>query len=498
MPSRIYNSLFPWLILFIAAFFCYGGFKITRLGFYNDDWILLSYLHLARPGFFSRLAALVRGNDSALFRPFQILSLTTCYVLFGLRPLLWQGTLLLINVGLSFLICRLLEVYGVAKRLALIGGVIFLAFPNKDATMFWPVVMANSLALGLWLLGYLLHLQFIKTGRKSRLGMSAGALLISLATYEQCIFLFPLWLITPFPASARTRRGFAVAAAVTAFFSLYKFIFVPYGLHVQYNKTIILSWMHFVEVYWNGLKSTGDPLVFSYIGRSIAGSFKSSPVVSTLALVWPLAILAAQERRSKSDGRRLAVLGAGMFILGYLPIALSDYMPMPFNHMNRINEVPMVGVVLLLICGLQALGRAKWVEPAACLGAGLLLVCHMGFAQYWVEAYRRQLEVKDLVMRNLASWPRDKILLLLLPERAVAHKAPVFIAHWDISGAARIWTQDRERDADVIAPSFEFGPDGVQTHRGFSSYDSLRLLDVAGKRLVEIKPGNFRRLPATN
>ena len=51
-------------------------------------------------------------------------------------------------------------------RLALLGALLFLVFPDKDATMFWPVAIPISLALLMFLSAYRLHLSYVETGRR--------------------------------------------------------------------------------------------------------------------------------------------------------------------------------------------------------------------------------------------------------------------------------------------------------------------------------------------
>jgi hypothetical protein len=159
--------------------------------------------------------------------------------------------------------------------------------------------------------------------------------------------------------------------------------------------------------------------------------------------------------------------------------------------MNRVNEVPVLGLILALI-GLGTLKlKPRLLERGACALASVLLAVHVGLACFWMESYRRQNVVRDQVLANLSRWPADKTLLLMLPERYVADKVPVFDAKYDITGAVQIWTGDPNRNADTVSPRMDFAPDGVVTSAGHVPYDRFVLLESARGIFTKINYGNF-------
>ena len=487
-----------FLFLLGAAFACYGGPKIALLGFYHDDWCLLSYMFFVPKGFLSGMAGLLAANNTFWFRPLDAALYSVLYTLFGLHPLAWQTALLLTNVLTAFAAGRILIRYGLSERTAAIGALLVLVWPNKDATMFWPFVIINSLSLLALLTSYLAHLEYVDGGRKRFLGASVALLLISLSLYDQCLFLFLLWSVTPRLLEdgipARAKRGALAAAAVAGIFLLYKFAFVPRVMGISYNKSFSFSPSHFFLIFYEGLNAAFGPRLIAFCLRSLRAAFTLSPVVSAAAVLYPWALLkvpAAASRPRRGGSPALIVLGALAYVLGYLPIAVSDYFVTPINQMNRLNEVPVLGLILALI-GLGTLTmKPRHLERGACALASVLLAVHVGLACFWVESYRRQNVVRDQVLANLSRWPADKILLLMLPERYVADKVPVFDAKYDITGAVQIWTGDPNRNADTVSPRMDFAPDGVVTSAGKLPYESFMLLESARGIFTTISYRNF-------
>jgi len=479
------------LVLLAAAFFCYGGPKIVSLGFYLDDWILLSYMRFAPAGFFARVAAMIATGPSYLFRPLDAPLIAGLYGLFGLHPTAWQFGLLVANALMAFVAGRIMLRFGVSERMALLGSIFCLAWPNKDATMLWPLTITNSLSLLAMLTAYLAHLEYVEGGRKRFLGASVALTLVSLGLYDQCFFFFLLWPLTPRlfqnGVAPRAKRGALAAAAASAAFLLYKFVFVPRVLGIHYNKTFVFSPAHFLWVYLAGAESSVGPRLLAFSARSLLTAFRVSPLIAAAAVLYPWIILKLPESETKARrdaALALIALGALIFLLGYLPIAVSDYSPTPLNEGNRVNEVPVMGLILAAF-GLAARAlKTRKIERSACAFASVLLAVHVGLSCYWVESYRRQNVVRDQVLANLSRWPANKRLLLLLPERYVAGKVAVFEANYDITGAVRIWTDDQTREADTISPRLPFTPDGLLYPAGLVPYSSMLLLDSARDSLT--------------
>lgn len=502
------QDIFALVLLAAAGFLCCGGPHITQLGFYHDDWDFLRILYFSKPGLFSHVVALAHTSRSLFFRPFDILLYAGLYTLFGLHPLPWQMTLLVINVSLAFTVYKLLTHYQVKERPALLGALLFLAYPSKDATMFWPSAILSSLSLLVFLAAFLCHLRYVENARRSFFWAALSMLLLSLTIYDQCFFLFFLWLLTPSLRQGhgfdRARRSVAAAGTVVVLVSAYKFLFIPYGLGIAFNKSIVFSFKHFLVVYASGVSVNLGPALMSYVLESAYQATIRFPIITIGAIVlpwtaWSMKLAPKQEDSDRS--RVLLLLGAGIFVLGYLPIALSDYWPMSFNHMNRINQVPILGLILAAVGALRYQRHRVWFERIACLLASILLAAHVAFAGYWAESYRIQIRVRTLIEQYSGQWPADTTLLLLIPgylrqgkEYFVADKAPIFVAPWDITGASQIWTDDPTRKADVLTLRSRFFAQGILTRPGAAMlpYESVRVLDVNRGIFAKVGYSNFK------
>lgn len=486
-------------VVLAATFLCFGGPRMGSLGFYHDDWAFLWVLDSAPGGFWGRMAALASHHSSLLLRPLEIPLYTAIFALSGTEPLAWQALLLLATAAAAWgafgLLCR----FGVGRGPALLGALMFLAYPNKDGAMYWPCLLVGPLALAAWLAAYRLHLDFVETGRGRSLGLSLACLGASLMVYDNCIALLPVWLITPALADrgvpTRARAGCAAAAAVLALVLVYKFVIAPRFIGVGFNKPMALSAAHFLSVYRLGIESSLGPALAKIAWDFFALSLEAVPFLAVSALILPWTALAWGTSESPAPAwRPLLALGAALFLLGYLPFTISDYVPRATTHMNRVNLVPAMGLALAAVAlAAGPLRPLRRVLPAL---VGVGLAAHVGFALAWAESYRLQLGVRDAIVRGLDRWPADARLLLLTPRFFVDNKAPIFLAHWDISGAARIWTRDPSRQADVITPQTDFRPEGVR-HRGETlAYEKVRVLDVArGVLLSDLKPSDFSRSP---
>jgi hypothetical protein len=387
--------------------------------------------------------------------------------------------------------------------LAVLGGLIILAHPSKDANLFWPLNVISPLSLLFYLVGHLAFLAHVESGGLRPLAACLGALLLSMTTYDQTAFLPLCWMITPglFKEgfSPRAKKGVLLALGLVAAFLCYKLFLAPRLFEIPYSKAVLLSPTQFLKTYLGGLNALFGPSLLLGI---LTGLWRSaaSPLVLLLGLALPWLCLSlfrrsdAGQRSAPADS--LALLGAAVFLLGYLPVAFSDYVPTPLNHQNRINLAPSLGIVLAAlgcVAGKIPMGRGP-VVLAAC--AGVFLAASAGFAKTWAESYRLQCGVVELVERKLPSWPQDKLLLVLLPDRYVDRKAPVFDAYWDISGAIRLATGDARRRAAVVSPRMRFEPDRIiEAGHADLSYGEVVLLDVGRGELSDVAFEDLSRLP---
>lgn len=491
-----------FLVILASGAVCFGGADLLRLGFYHDDWTFLSALHFAGGGLAGHMAALLRDVPALALRPTIVPLYALGHRLFGLAPLPWQLSLLAANALLALAVYAIASRFGASRRLALTAAVLYLAYPSKDATMFWPGAVVCSASLAAFLFSYLAHLEHVRSGSRIRRVLAPALLLLSLTTYELALFLIPVFLLTPASAdpraAARRRRGFLDAALVVGLLLAYKFLIVPRLPGIGTVKALQLSPSHFAWVYAAAVNAAAGPKLAGAVLLAAWKTLRAAPWLAAAAAAICVFLLKREPGEAPAangDRRRLLLMGAAMAVLGCLPLALSDYAPTPLNHQNRVNQVFLLGPVLMLTAHLAG-QRARKAEVAALAVAAVFLTAHAGFASVWAESYRRQLRVRDLILARAAEWPADAVLLVLLPERYVERKAPVFDAHWDISGAARIWTGDRSRSAMTVRPGLvaSCSERGIGLPGAVRPLSSVRLLDAGAGTLAAPGPADCPRL----
>lgn len=472
---------------------------MTRLGFYHDDWALLQQM-IAHGGGLAELIAFQLRRTVHLYRPLSVLCWTLPYWFFGLRPLGWHLLMTALTGGLGAALYSILREHGASELNAVLAALIFMAFPNADATLFWPdVAMILSMSLLCFLLAYREHLRYMRDGLEGARWRSAALLFLSLCAYEQPFFLLPIWLFAPgggVERSWRMRRSLALGAAAVVIYALYKFALVPQ--FVPYNKPVSFSARHALFVCYMALRAVADPRWIFYLLQVAWRGVHWHPLLALGALLTPAAAWRALDRENASGSaktaRTLIFWGGSLYALAYVPFFFSDYAPAAYDHMNRLNQLPAIGLAALA-CGWAAVRPGKLRTAALAVVAAFCLITSTAFAEIWAQSYRRQLAVRDAVLAHEESWPPHQLLLIHLDELYVARKAPVFLAGYDVASAIAIWTGRQDRDAVVYTQWTHLGLDALQTQAGSVPYGSVSLLDMANGRIEKLDRRRARALP---
>ncbi|MFI5363889.1 MAG: hypothetical protein ACHQ49_18150 [Elusimicrobiota bacterium] len=484
MTARPRTQTRAFLFLAAATYLAYGGPRIASLGFYRDDWRGLWLMTSAG----SRLGAVraLAAQPGIMRRPLDVLLSSIPFMIFGARPLGWFVVIAALNGLGAFAVYRILRKYRTGETRALLGAAVYLAYPSKDTALFWSGFINGPFAILAFLWGYLLHLDFVETPRPWKAAAACLCFVACFASYDSCLFLLPILLITPDGSSGPERRRLirstlllsATTAAVVALrWILMQKILMPTGLAISLS--------HAAYVYLAGLNANFGPDQLASTIQGAARAFARAPLVAAAALLAPALVLFGGARENRGDSgedraalRRLVALGAAIYVLGYAPIAISLYLPAPTAEENRLNIVPAVGIALALGGWVALRRRTRLSEALAAFFAGGLLAASVGFSASWAEASRRRLDVRDLVVRRLPEWPRGDALFLRLPELHVDGRAAVFDNESTLTAAVRLWTGDAERRALVISPGVQFLPEGARLDGGAPfAYNQLAILD---------------------
>lgn len=486
-----------WLLA--ACLVCFGGSTIASLGFYHDDWATLRHPFFAAGGLWDTLRSLAVNEPKAVLRPLSLLGWALPYWAFGFEPLPWHLLGWLVNAWIAFGVLRLARRYGVPDSAGLLGGILFLGFPNKDATFFWPTIANNAHSLALLIEAALAHLDWVETGRRSRLAAALAWLLACFADYDQALLMAPVLLFAPGWRGWRPPRRAAIGAgcgvALTGVYLAFKFRVLPVLAGAEFVHPVRWGFDRLAAVGADALASAAGPEVWGAALRAAGDALADAPFAALAGLALPWAALS----RFKDAGRpgrvdpALYAFGAAFFFLSYAPLVPSLYRFDGLTHFNRLNNLGAFGIALASAGLIGSRAGAAPRRVAAALG-GLLLAAHAGFALYWAEAWRLERQVRDAVIRELPNWPRDRTLIVRPPGYQVAGKAPVFVDRWDILSAVKVWTRDPGREADILVAGTRPAGDGL-AHRGrFRPYSAVSFLDWRTERIVDGSPAALQAL----
>ncbi len=200
-PSRHWLSI---AILALAAFISYCLFVDASL--YADDWYIIWRMG-AEPGW------VLTGPDIA--RPLELLAFSIVKNFFGINPLAWRLTLIMLQ-WLSACLLYMLFVWLMPERRwsALACSLLFLLYPSV-LTHTWLAFLNQTVVVCLTLGYALLVVHYIKRGSLVSLAGALFLLLISLLMYEAQLGLAALWgliVLLIFPQIAWKRRLTALCA----------------------------------------------------------------------------------------------------------------------------------------------------------------------------------------------------------------------------------------------------------------------------------------------
>ncbi|TBR25117.1 hypothetical protein EPO15_02735 [bacterium] len=450
-------------LLLAAAVLLAAAFSFSGLGFYNDDYALLSAL--ARGSFTQEFAGLFYT------RPLDVPFFGGLFAAFGTTP--WPYHLLsrLLDLAAAWAFHRWLREEGADGPTALLAALFFALYPNHDAARCWPsgLVAQGGLAATL---GALL---LFRTHR----ALGALAFLGAMLFYEA-----PSFLVAAVPLAAWLRERdlkkallpawpLAAAFAVGAFWQR---VLVPLTLAAE-RHPVSLSPSHALKVLGAGFELTFANRLAHGLARgaqAATGSFSGAEWALFALAGAALAFWAARLALEAEAGPPLLPLAFALFILGYVPYFFdASYMPTAFSANNRLNLTGALGGSLFF-----AWACARWRRGGPVLAgalAGLFLLENWASNGQYAAAYGRQQEILAAAVPLIP--PDAKTLLLYGFEERVG-SAVVFESTYDFDGAlslrgarvsARVGQGRMRYDED--APRLVWYGEAPLSYSGLYAYD---------------------------
>lgn len=438
-----------------------------RIGFYMDDWFLLStFKYCPSQSFWGLYGCLYSGTPNAQPRPVQIFCLAALYKLAGLRPLGYQ---IFIAVSLVATVCMfyiVLRELRVPRLFALAVPMLYGLLPHYSTDRFW---MASSQSLVSMFFGFLCFYCVLRSASASRARMwwAAGgivAFLVSAFGYE--VFV-PSVVLAPAlywyratqrsmqsgSASSGFRRGVAAwsiaagvllvavsayKAAVTPRFQWDFLRHMPYVIYQALFRAFNFNFGYYglglPAVAWNAVwfyPKTESLILAALLAMAILGYF-----------FW---VLRSERPRFPGRAAWATLLGIGLVVyaLGYAPVfAYPTLYLTSTDPENRIAIAAAVGAAILIVA---LLGCVVTLARSNHIRAGIFTFLVMVFAvsgflidnaiaTFWTAAYREQNTVLASIERQFPLLPPESTFILdgVCPSIG---PAPVFQFDYDLAGA---------------------------------------------------------------
>lgn len=320
------------------------------------------------------------GNE---YRPLLVYSYTLDGALSGFNPIGYHLTNTALHTANALLVGLLAEACGVPAAAALIVSLIFLLNPVAHESVLWiagrPVVLSAFFVL-------LSAYSFLKAAQpghgawKWRVAMYMG-FVVGLLAYEGAAVL-PLLvgLLVVLVPGPHPRRCFVHVAILFL-------VLVAY----------VLAWNWFF-----GFRITRFPVESSILGavRSLGNAITQSLHGSLRPIIAPVYVVIIAAVLRQQEGRKLALLSLGWFVIGYLPFFIVR------GYADRFAYLSSVGTALLLASGLLSLCQSRFKILGLAMAAGLLAFYAIGMQNRittWKEAgaiaFQIPREIKSLMPR---------------------------------------------------------------------------------------------------
>jgi hypothetical protein len=483
------------LFLIVVAILSLSNY-ISGLGFYDDDWAILSLMSLSSDQSFTGVFTAVNSSWDNEIRPIQFFGYASSYKLFGLNPLgyhLLNGIFFSTGLVLLYLILVALRQ---PRVLALSISVLFMLLPNYSTDRFWMAAHATNISMCLTFLGIYAHLRALRSGKGGFWGWEPFAILCIIAsglTYE--VFL-PLVLATAAflfvselaidgtltiggrtIAKAALRQGAIVLAVAIVVFV--KVLWAPRAALLTASvvgKDGISGYIVWVSHY------IVKAFVYSYgyhllelpctAWRALRNYADSTAVIiaSCIGIVIFVRLYTSWDRPSadavSSRAKMLIYVGCGivLFIAGY---SLAPIPPAKNGINNRAAIAGTLGVAVSIVGLLGMLislagggwRKALFSAVVGFMGMGGALTINV-LANFWVQSYRLQKELLADIHSHNPAIPAGSTLIMdgVCPYNG---PAPVFEAPWDLSAALSILYGHAGIQANIVTRWLRVEPNGL-------------------------------------
>lgn len=509
------DCLFLVLVIFVSLVF-----YLPKLGFYSDDWVFLSLLHLS-PGKspMELYHALYSGDVVIHQRPVQMVYLVLFYWLFGLEPIYYHLANAIALLASGILLYLIIRQFGQARFIALAISLIYLLLPHYSTDRFWVAAHQATFSVSFYLLSLYADLKALRTYPRPWVMwklLSLAGLVLSGLSYEVAL---PLFLLNPllvwYGSSHTHRKGSDRLLIWTKFISLFAVNFVALLLVIGFKAWVTVRTnvetdliTQLVYIMTGALRvnfvtyGLGLPYIMGWIlFHQPNWTLVAISVVLGLFTFRYLYSISRQQESEFADSKKWGIfilLGLALFGLGYAIFLFNADLWFTSTSLgNRVAIAAAIGVAISFggfAAWLSSFLRQSWARAAFCLLVSLL--ASSGFliintlASFWITAYQGQQVILEEMQTRIAVLPAGSTLILdgVCLERGGAY---LFTGKRDLASALWVVYGDPSLQATVLSSSPQVGEQGLSilTYRSIDFYpygEDLLIYNVPQKRLYPL------------
>jgi hypothetical protein len=470
-------TAFVVLLLAGAALF---GPQVVDGGFYWDDWQNAANTHFSRsPGLFG---ALEGATERPVFgyRPVLTALLAVEHSAFGQHVWLHLAMAALFGVIVAWALYLLLRTLGFEPFDSALPAALLLGFPWVDSTRFWATASYDTLAVALYLLGLVLAVRGLRSGRARLTVASLVLYLLASWTYEivtvgVLVSVAVYLLVAPRRASLRRFGLDAVLVAGALALVASGTTRDPQSLSDQIHHAGVLASQS-----------------FSLLARAVLPVGNVPGIGGAVLLV--AAVLLGWRR---GDRRWVALAGTGALFVAagyalFIP-ALPHYQPLEPGTTNRMNVLAAVGFVVLVWALVRIVTGGRRVAAAF-----LCALIGVGYVVKVIDdrgGWERSARVQQRVLASLPGTVLDGTTLYTFNAPTFAAPGvPVFSLPFDLKAAVRLHFGDTaiaayplaERDGIACGTLGLYPTGGSYGPVHGEQYGHAILVDVPRRRAIPI------------
>src|SRR5688500_3053808 len=263
---------------------------VFRLGFYSDDWAILSMLVNSPDHSLSSLFASQYADDNMRVRPTQIVYQAVLFKAFGLRPVGYHLVNAAVLASVVLLLYSNLREIGLPRTVARAVSAVYLLLPNYSTDRFWFVTFSYVLTAALFLLGTYAALRALRSDRFV-LWFAFALLALTASLLGMEVFL-PFTMAIPFGLWLQRRRwsaaGLGVHPGTLQTFAFVGALLVIVASIVSYKAANAVGVMSPDLPYLVRLAAGSVAVNFGTFGLALPHTFAwSLRQLPLSALVWP-------------------------------------------------------------------------------------------------------------------------------------------------------------------------------------------------------------------